>query len=45
MPRDERIPDFTPTDNHFAAIEHMGPEATLEERQRATRAGAHELVC
>jgi len=52
MPRDHRIPDFTPTDNHFSAIECMGtlidervgPEATFEERQRAARAVAHELV-
>ncbi len=52
MPRDSRIPDFTPTDNHFAIVEKMralvdervGPGASFEERQRATRAVTHELV-
>lgn len=52
MPRDDRIPDFTPTDNHFEIIERMrglvekqlGLESSFEERQRAMRTLAHELL-
>lgn len=52
MPRDDRMPSFTPTRNHFAIIEQMralvdariGPDASFEDRQRASRALAHELL-
>lgn len=52
MPRDDRMPRFTPTSNHFAIVEQiralvdtqLGPGASFEDRQRATRALAHELL-
>jgi len=52
MPRGDRIPHFTTTGNHVAIVERMkvlideraGPGASFEERQRAARAVAHELV-
>jgi|SRR5680860_14677 len=52
MPRNDSIPDFTPTDNHFSIVKQMremidgraGAEASFEERQRVARVLAHELL-
>ncbi len=52
MPRNDNIPDFTATDNHFSIVaqmramvdERVGTEASFEERQRSARALSHELL-
>lgn len=52
MPRNDNIPDFTATDNHLSIVaqmramvdERVGAEASFEERQRAARSLAHELL-
>ena len=52
MSRGDRIPNFTPTDNHFAIVEQLralidervGREASFEDRQRVTRVVVNELV-
>jgi hypothetical protein len=52
MPRNNNIPDFTPTNNHFSIVKQMramvdrqiDAEASFEQRQRSMRALAYELL-
>lgn len=52
MPRDARMPDFEPTNKHYEIVDGMRElveqrldvGATFEERQRAMRRLAHELL-